>query len=175
MKVTIELIDELRSRVNVTYEEAKRTLEKNDGDLVKSIIELEAKKGTKSSGTVRVNQKESFESFVDKALQLRLNVRNKDNEVLLNVPLVLAGLVFLMAFWVVVVCLVIAIVYSCKIRIYKANKYTNVNDIKQTIKQGVNKMKSTTEKIFKEDDFKVTQEDDKINDDNDDDNEITIE
>lgn len=171
MKVTIELIDELRSRVNVTYDEAKRTLEKNDGDLVKSIIELEAKKGAKSAGTVHVSQKESFESFIDKALQLRLNVRNKDNEVLLNVPLVLAGLVFLMAFWVVIVSLVIAIVYSCKIRIYKANKYTNVNDIKQTIKQGVSKMKSTTEKIFEGEDFKVTQEDD----DKDDDNEIIIE
>ncbi len=171
MKVTIELIDELRSRVNVTYEEAKSTLEKNDGDLVKSIIELEAKKGAKSAGTVKVSQKDSFESFIDKALQLRLNVRSKDNEVLLNVPLVLAGLVFLMAFWVVAVCLVIAIVYSCKIRIYKANKYSNVNDIKESIKQGVNKMKNTTEKIFKEDDFKVTSEDDK----KDEDNEIIIE
>ncbi len=44
MKVTLEQIDELRNRVNVSYEEAKSTLEKNDGDLIKSIIELERKK-----------------------------------------------------------------------------------------------------------------------------------
>lgn len=44
MKVTLEQIDELRNRVNVSYEEAKKTLEKNDGDLIKSIIELEKKK-----------------------------------------------------------------------------------------------------------------------------------
>jgi NACalpha-BTF3-like transcription factor len=47
MMVTLEQIDELRKRVNVSYEEAKKTLEKNDGDLIKSIIELEKKKGRK--------------------------------------------------------------------------------------------------------------------------------
>jgi len=44
MKVSIELIDELRSRVNVSYEEAKRVLEENDGDLISSIIQLEKEK-----------------------------------------------------------------------------------------------------------------------------------
>ncbi len=38
MKVTLEQIDELRNRVNVSYEEAKATLEKNDGALIKSIF-----------------------------------------------------------------------------------------------------------------------------------------
>lgn len=47
MKVTIELIDELRSRVDVTYEEAKRVLEENDGDLISSIIQLEKEKETR--------------------------------------------------------------------------------------------------------------------------------
>ncbi len=171
MKVTIELIDELRSRVNVTYEEAKKTLEKNDGDLVKSIIELEATKGAKYAGTVKTNRKDSFESFIDKVLQLRFSVKSKDDDVLINVPLVLVALTFVMAFWVVIVGLAISIVYSCKIRIYKANKYANVKDIKHNIKQTVNKMKETTEKIFEKEDFKVSVDDDNT----DDDNEIIIE
>lgn len=172
MKVTIELIDELRSRVNVTYDEAKKTLEKNDGDLVKSIIELEAKKGAKYAGTVKTNHNDSFESFIDKVLQLRFSIKSKDDEVLINIPLVLVALTFLMAFWVVIVGLVIAIVYSCKIRIYTAKKYSNVKDIKYNIKQTVNKMKDTTEKIFEKEDFKVSIDDDNKDDD---DNEIIIE
>lgn len=172
MKVTIELIDELRSRVNVTYDEAKKTLEKNDGDLVKSIIELEAKKGARSAGTVKTSHKDSFEGFIDKLLQLRFSIKSKEDEVLINVPLVLVALTFIMAFWVVIVSLVIAIVYSCKIRIYKASKYSNIKDIKYNIKETVTKMKNTTEKIFEKDDFEVTKED-KNNDD--DDNEIVVE
>lgn len=174
MKVTIELIDELRSRVNVTYDEAKKTLEKNDGDLVKSIIELEAKKGAKSAGTVKVNHKDSFESFIDKILQLRFSIKSKEGDVLINVPLVLVALTFIIAFWVVIIGLVLAIVYSCKIRVYKTNKYSNVSDIKYNIKKTVNKMKSTTEKIFEDEDIvratTVTEEEK-----NDDDNEIVIE
>lgn len=176
MKVTIELIDELRSRVNVTYDEAKKTLEKNDGDLVKSIIELESKKGARNVGTVKTSNKDGFESFVDKVLQLKLSVKSKDGDVLLNVPLLLVALVFMMAFWVVVVSLVLALVYSCQIRIYKANKYSNIKDIKYNLKQTVNKMKDTTDKIFEKEDFKVSNEDEvKNNDNKEDDEEIIIE
>jgi len=105
-------------------------------------------------------------------LQLRFSIKSKDDEVLINVPLVLVALTFLMAFWVVIVSLVIAIVYSCKIRIYKASKYSNIKDIKYNIKETVNKMKNTTEKIFEKDDFEVTKED---NNKDDDDNEIVVE
>lgn len=169
MKVTIELIDELRSRVNVTYDEAKKTLEKNDGDLIKSIIELEEKKGAKSAGTVKTSNKDGFAEFVDKVLQLRFSIKNKDGDVLINVPLVLLALTFIMAFWVVIIGLAIAIIYSCNIKIYKAKKYANVSDIKQNFKQTVNKVKNSTEKMFNSDEEIV------VSKNNDDDNEITIE
>ncbi len=170
MKVTIELIDELRSRVNITYDEAKKTLEKNDGDLIKSIIELEEKKGAKIAGTVKTNNKDGFADFVDKVLQLRFSIKSKEGEVLINVPLVLVALTFLMAFWVVIIGLAIAIIYSCNIKIYKAKKFTNVSDIKQNFKQTVNKVKTTTERIFdNNEEVNIT------NNNKDDDNEITIE
>ena len=171
MKVTIELIDELRSRVNVTYDEAKKTLEKNDGDLIKSIIELEEKKGARVAGTVSTSSKDGFADFVDKVLQLRFSIKSKEGEVLINVPLVLVALTFLMAFWVVIIGLAIAIVYSCNIKIYKAKKFTNVNDIKQNFKHTVNKVKTTTEKIFDSNNEEVII----TKNNKDDDNEITIE
>lgn len=170
MKVTIELIDELRGRVNCTYDEAKKTLEKNDGDLIKSIIELEEKKGAKACGTVKNNNSDGFSDFIDKVLQLRFSVKNKDGDTLINIPIVLLAITFIMAFWVVIFGFAIAIISSCNIKIYKAKKFTNVNEIKDNFKSTVNKVKTSTEKIFENDEEIIINKNKK-----DDDNEITIE
>ncbi len=149
MKISIEQIDELRNRVNVTYDEAKKTLEKNEGDLVKSIIELEKKKGIKNvKGSSK--DKESFSEFLDKILMYKLSVKNSSGNILLNVPLLMVALVTLLAFWVVVFCLVIIIFNSCKIKVYKSSSYSSVNDLKQNFKYTVDKVKTSAEKIFEE-------------------------
>ncbi len=40
-KITIEQVEKLQQRANVTYEEAKDALEKNDGDILEALIQLE--------------------------------------------------------------------------------------------------------------------------------------
>lgn len=107
MKVTLEQIDELRNRVNVSYEEAKSTLEKNDGDLIKSIIELEKKKGR------RHEKHGSFTAFANKLLALKMSVKSKEGNTVLNMPLLVVLLAFIMAFWVVIFGLVLAVLTSC--------------------------------------------------------------
>lgn len=174
MKVTIELIDELRSRVNVSYDEAKRVLEKNDGDLIKSIIELEKEKGTKATGTVKQTNT-SFSEFVDKVLQFKLSIKSKDGDTLINLPLILVALLVLMAFWVVLFGIVLGIICNCKFKIYKAHKYSNVNDIKENIKHTVKNVKVTTEKIFNEDENIKVNNNTKQNSNKNDENEIIIE
>lgn len=160
MKATLEQIDELRNRVNVSYEEAKRTLEKNDGDLIKSIIELEKKKGRK-------NEKHSnFTSFANRLLALKMSVKNKDGNTVLNMPLVVILVAFMMAFWVVIFGLVLAVLTSCKIKIYR-DKSLNVNDIKKNVQETVDKIKVKSEEILHDD------EDDQPSDDEE--NEIIIE
>jgi hypothetical protein len=124
MMVTLEQIDELRKRVNVSYEEAKKTLEKNDGDLIKSIIELEKKKGRKDE------RKGSFTNAANRLLALKLSIKNRDGNTLLNVPLVLVVLTFLMSFWTVIVLLVMALLTSCQINVYR-DKGVNMHNIKQ--------------------------------------------
>lgn len=161
MKVTLEQIDELRNRVNVSYEEAKHTLEKNEGDLIKSIIELEKKKGRKSE------YKGNFTSFTDRLLSLRMSVKNKDGETLINLPLVLVLIIFAMAFWVVIFGLVLAILTSCKIKIYK-DKTLNVNSLKKNMKETVDKIKVKSEEIIRVDEEDTFKE-------NSDENEIIIE
>jgi hypothetical protein len=132
MMVTLEQIDELRKRVNVSYEEAKKTLEKNDGDLIKSIIELEKKKGRKDE------RKGSFTNAANRLLALKLSIKNRDGNTLLNVPLVLVVLTFLMSFWTVIVLLVMALLTSCQINVYR-DKGVNMHNIKQNVKKTVDK------------------------------------
>ncbi len=162
MKVTLEQIDELRNRVNVSYEEAKRTLEKNEGDLIKSIIELEKKKGRKNE------YKGSFTSFTDRLLSLKMSVKNKEGETLINLPLLLVLIVFAMAFWVVLFCLMLAILTSCKIKIYRDKNPLNVNSLKKNMKETVDKIKVKSEEIIKVD------EEEEVNN-NSEENEIIIE
>lgn len=151
--VTLEQIDELRKRVNVSYEEAKKTLEKNDGDLIKSIIELEKKKGRKDE------RKGSFTNAANRLLALKLSIKNRDGNTLLNVPLVLVVLTFLMSFWTVIVLLVMALLTSCKINVYR-DKGVNMHNIKQNVKKTVDKIKDKSEEIFKDDEEETEDTDD---------------
>jgi len=161
MKATLEQIDELRNRVNVSYEEAKRTLEKNDGDLIKSIIELENKKGRKNES------KGNFTSFANRLLSLKLSVKNKEGESIMNLPLVIVLITFIMAFWVVIFGLVLAVLTSCKIKIYRDKNSINVNSLKKNMKETVDKIKVKSEEIIEDDDNQSK--------DNSDENEIIIE
>lgn len=154
MKVTLEQIDELRNRVNVSYEEAKSTLEKNDGDLIKSIIELEKKKGRKYENKAN---KVGFTNFANRLLALRMSIKNKDGKTVLNIPFVVVLFAFLMAFWVVIFGLVLAILTSCKIDIYR-DKSMNMNDIKKNVQETVDKIKVKSDEILKDEEEKQSDE-----------------
>jgi len=157
MKVTLEQIDELRSRVNVSYEEAKHTLEKNDGDLIKSIIELENKKNSKGI------RNGNFTSFTNRLLALKMSIKNKEGNTLMDVPLVLVLLTFLMAFWAVIFLLALAILTSCKIKIYRDKNSINVSSLKKNMKETVEKIKVKSEEIIKVEDVDVVESDSEEN------------
>lgn len=173
MKVTLEQIDELRSRVNVSYEEAKRVLENNDGDLIKSIIELENKKGIKNNP-----KKGGFSNAVDKLLELKLRIKNKNGDIILNLPLVVVLITFMMAFWVVAFGLLLALITSCDIKIYRDKNSIKVNGLKKNMQETVDKIKVKSEKIINEDEETIVSEEFEIKTNSDDDNkanEIIIE
>lgn len=50
MAVTLEQVEKLRERANVSYEEAKAVLERHDGDLLESLIELERQGRSDTAG-----------------------------------------------------------------------------------------------------------------------------
>lgn len=125
MKVTIELIDELRSRVNISYEDAKRVLERNDGDLIKSIIEIEnSKSGKNIKSNKRKIKNHSLDNFVKSLLSFKFSI-TKNNCVVLNIPVVLAVLIVWLSFWVSLALIILAIITSCKFKLYTVE---NIDD-----------------------------------------------
>jgi hypothetical protein len=144
MNVTLEQIDELRSRVNVTYEEAKAALEKNDGDLIKSIIELESKKGANNKNAGRG----SFTSFVDKLLELKFLVKNKNGNTIIDIPFILVLIASIFAFWIIIPALILAVITSCKIKVYRDKNPINVHGIKKNMQETVEKIKVKSEEII---------------------------
>lgn len=166
MKVTIELIDELRSRVNISYEDAKKILERNDGDIIKSIIEIE---NSRSRRTVKSNRhrikNSSFDNFLKSLLSLRFKI-TKANLTLLNIPVVLVILIVWLSFWVSLGLILLAIFTSCRFKFYTI-EYEDKN-VNNNFKKNV---------YNKDNNFYNSRNKDNINnkENEDDENEIIIE
>ncbi|ADL51067.1 DUF4342 domain-containing protein [Clostridium cellulovorans] len=119
--ITIEKIDELRARVNVTYEEAKEALENTNGDILEAIIYIEKK--NKSLSIVEKKQEESGEAKVSEGFAcfikwcksvIKKGNRNKfvikkKEQTVLKFPITLMVLAVFFAPYIVVPLLIIAL------------------------------------------------------------------
>ncbi len=86
MEITLEMVDQVRERTGVTYEEAKAALEGANGNVVDAIIAIEKENAT----TVDVNEKieglvEKVKSAVQKGNVNRIRILRGDEE-LANIP-----------------------------------------------------------------------------------------
>lgn len=168
MKVTIEMIDELRSRVNVTYEEAKDALEKNDGDLVKSIIQLEKRRKTAYKAKAEKVNKQ-YAKTANKFLSVRFIVKGQKGQTVINIPLVLGLIMLFFAPYITIPGIIIALLAKCSFSI--GTMKNNKTDIQKTVNDVAEKIKKTASKIIE-----TPVEVEEASEENDDDeNEITIE
>ncbi|MGI6737746.1 MAG: DUF4342 domain-containing protein [Anaerovoracaceae bacterium] len=89
MEVTLEKIELVKDRTGVSYKEAKAALEAADGSVVDAIIDIEetidAGRGTgaRENGTALVD---ALKELLHKGNVSRLQVKNRKDEILLNVP-----------------------------------------------------------------------------------------
>lgn len=79
MSITLEKIDMIMQRANVSYKEAKEALEKHNGDILEALIELEAEQktsrpnfdqGNREERRYRQNHQDFWAEFSDGAKQL---------------------------------------------------------------------------------------------------------
>ncbi|MCM1991494.1 DUF4342 domain-containing protein [Oceanirhabdus seepicola] len=80
MKITLEQIDLLRKRANVSYSEAKEALEINDGDIVNALAYLEQQKKIKGKPfqDSTTNLVDTIKKLIQKGFEIRLLVSKED-------------------------------------------------------------------------------------------------
>ncbi len=98
MAQSLEKIDLLKERANISYKEAANLLEQFDGNVVEALIHIESKQKEKAKEykqTVYENKKKASEQtkgFFNEISSTRFVLQNKKNK-LVDIPLVIALLV----------------------------------------------------------------------------------
>jgi len=125
MEITLEQIEVVKEKANVTYFEAKEALERNQGDILATLIELEQK------GKVNLNKdcnsshsahqvKDKIKGIIDKGNQYRFEI-SKDDQMVLNVNGNVAILIGLFGTPAAVAGIIGAWLTNHKIQIVKPN------------------------------------------------------
>ncbi len=118
MTIKLELIDELKRRANVTYEEARDALEKTNGDMVEALIYLE------KQNKVNEEKESSFFTIVKKIIKkgnkTKFIVRKGQNTIL-SLPVTVVAIITVVAPYVTVIGLIVALLTGHKIKFQGKN------------------------------------------------------
>lgn len=116
MKITLEQIDLLRKRANVSYEEAKGALEKCNGDIVEALVYLEKDDKVKKKCEYTGKFMQNLKGIIKKGNETKFVIKNSKTTVL-NIPLTLAILTTIFATPFAIIGLILAILTKHKIKI----------------------------------------------------------
>ena len=158
MDVTLELVEQLRKRADVSYEEARAVLEETDGDLLAALILLEQRGKIRSDGgqSARYSTRpgseqttpppnegparpetaagqsgwETFVSFLRRCVTNRFEVWRWE-EPIVSIPLLIFILLVLLAFWISVPLLIIGLIMGCRYRF--AGPDLDGNEVSQAV------------------------------------------
>mgnify|MGYP006300079213 CR=1 FL=1 len=154
-KERLEKLDMIRERTGASYGEADAALTKNDGDIVKAIIDLEGK-GFESgdegdsdfSGRLK-KEKEEFwvkgNDLVDKVKEIikkgnvtRIIVKNEEGQTLVEIPVTIGVVGTVIAPYVAILGGLAALVTRCKIVIEKQKPVKDDSEVEQSSDQDNN-------------------------------------
>lgn len=146
MEITLEQIDLLRKRANVSYKEAKEALEKCGGNIVEALAYLEEENKLKPEkdccGHSSCFQK--TKNIVGKLNRISFNISHSEKTIL-NIPLTIALIPVIVALPLSVAMLLLALFTGCKIRFHKSNGEEcrinkNIENISNTVSNLTNKV-----------------------------------
>lgn len=148
MSITLEQVDQVRERTQVSYQKAKEALEKTNGDVLEAIVLLEEEKPhmDKFAQNAQDFGNEVIKTLKDLMKSGNVNriVVEKEDDTIMNIPVTVGalGAVFLTS--ATVVGLVAALATGCVIKIHKENgEVVNVNE------KAAEVMKQTKDKAVK--------------------------
>jgi len=119
MTITIEMIDELRKRSRVSYQDAKEALEKHNGSLVESLVYLEKNNKIKfTSASERNRFLDRVKALIDKGNNVRFIV-SKDDRTVLNLSLTISILIGAVTFHISAIAAAIGLITGYKFKFEK--------------------------------------------------------
>ena len=117
---TLQDIETLRSRADISYEDAQSLLDKYDGDVTRALIELE-KRGELGKGLhISVNQKttDTVKSWWRRGLETRLRVE-KGETAYVDLPAIVWIVTLLLGWKAVVAGAVLALICGCRLKLVR--------------------------------------------------------
>lgn len=158
MDVTLELVEQLRKRANVSYEEARAVLEETGGDLLEALILLEQRGKVRPDGgqSARYSTRpgseqaapppnqgparpepssggsgwEAFVGFARRCVTNRFEVW-RWGEPIVSIPLLIFILLVLLAFWISLPLLIVGLIMGCRYRF--AGPDLDGNEVSQAV------------------------------------------
>ena len=132
--ITLEQVDLLMQRANVSYTEAKEALEHCNGDVVEALLYLEKSERIKTNKSATASSADKVTSFIDK-LNATTFIMKKKERIYVNVPLSVALIAIILCFHVSILAIVIAIIFGVRISIL------GENDIAHKINSTIDELK----------------------------------
>ena len=158
MDVTLELVEQLRKRADVSYEEARAVLEETGGDLLEALILLEQRGKVRPDGgqSARYSTRpgseqaapppnqgparpepssggsgwEAFVGFVRRCVTNRFEVW-RWGEPIVSIHLLIFILLVLLAFWISLPLLIVGLIMGCRYRF--AGPDLDGNEVSQAV------------------------------------------
>lgn len=122
--ITLEQVDLLMQRANVSYTEAKEALERCNGDIVESLLYLEKAEKINTQKSASSSKIDKVTSFIDK-LNATTFIMKKKERIYVNVPLSVALIAIILSFHVSILAIVIAVIFGVRIAIIGENDIAN--------------------------------------------------
>lgn len=169
MEITLELVDRLRKRANVSYEEAKAVLEEAEGDLLDALILLEKRGKISSDGGESAHystksgdetvppspepQAQRWEKEEGGGVWSHIGWALTENRFEIwrhgvytdSIPLVIFALLVVLAFWISLPLLVIGLL--CGFRYRFAGPDFDNNAVSQAVNQAADAMGDVMERV----------------------------
>ncbi len=124
MEITLEQIDLIMQRANVSYAEAKAALEKANGDILEALLLLEQGEKIKSNNTAsqkaQSTNTDKIKSFINKLNATNFIMKKKDHTYV-DVPLSFALIFLILSFHVSIVAIIVSLVLGVRIHIHGDN------------------------------------------------------
>ncbi len=127
MDISLEKIDIVVSRTNVSFKEAKEALEKVNGDVIEAIVSIEENQEDMTEKSEDIIEK--IKDIIKEGNVTKVIVK-KDDKVLLNIPVTFAAAGAILAIKPALLGLGVAILAKCTIEIVKEDgDIVKINEI----------------------------------------------